>query len=206
MTHTPTALDVDTSADTPRAGRPRNPETEREILRAASALLIEEGYNGLTMEKVALRAGVGKMTLYRRWKSRSDLVIAVLDEANRGWPMPRPHSNSLSEDLCILYRNWVAGIKGAGKVIPLLIAGAIQDPELATLLHERFILPRRRLAVAIINRAIERGELDEGADSETAIDMLMGRMWYRQLVTGARIRVADEAKVVGLLIDGLRRR
>jgi hypothetical protein len=90
-------------------------------------------------------------------------------------------------------------------VIRLLIAGAIQDPELATLLHERFILPRRRLAVAIIDHAIERGELPDGADSETAIDMLMGRTWYRQLVTGARIRVADKSKVVNLLIDGLRR-
>jgi len=205
MIQIPATLDAELPESSPKAGRPRNPETERDILRAASELLVEEGYNGLTMEKVALRAGVGKMTLYRRWKSRSDVVVAVLDEANRGWPMPKPQSNSLAEDLCILYRNWVLGIKGAGKVIPLLIAGAIQDPELATLLHERFILPRRRLAVAIIDQAIERGELPKGADSETAIDMLMGRMWYRQLVTGASIRVADESKVVSLLIDGLRR-
>jgi AcrR family transcriptional regulator len=190
--------------DAPRAGRPRNPETEREIIRAAVQILLEEGYDGLTMEKVAMRANVGKMTVYRRWKSRADLIAAVLDDANLAWPMPKPPSSSLADDLSILYRNWVAGMKGAGRVIPMLIAEAVQNPDLATMLHERFILPRRLLAVAIVERAIERGEIPEDADAQTAIDMFMGRMWYRQLVTGASIRVADEQKVIGLLLNGLR--
>jgi AcrR family transcriptional regulator len=192
-----------TSIETPRAGRPRNPETERDIIKAAASILIEQGFGGLTMERVAAQAGVGKMTLYRRWKSRSDLVAAVLDDANDAWPMPKPQSDSLAEDLRTLYRNWVAGMSGAGKVIPVLIAEAIQNPELAQLLHNRFILPRRSMAIAIIDRAVERGELSPDADSQTAIDMFMGRMWYRQLVTGEKVRVADENKVISLLLHGL---
>jgi AcrR family transcriptional regulator len=190
--------------DAPRAGRPRNPETEKQIVRAAAQILCDEGYDGLTMEKVAARANVSKMTVYRRWKSRADLIAAVLDEANLAWPMPNPQSSSLADDLSILYRNWVNGMKGAGRVIPALIAEAVQNPDLATLLHERFILPRRLLAVAIVEQAIRRGEIPAGADAQTAIDMFMGRMWYRQLVTGASIRVADEQKVVTLLLNGLR--
>jgi AcrR family transcriptional regulator len=201
MAHTTTSA---SERESSRAGRPRNPETEKEIVRAAAHLLLEEGYDGLTMEKVAIRANVGKMTVYRRWKSRADLIAAVLDDANLAWPMPKPQSNSLADDLSILYRNWVAGMKGAGRVIPMLIAEAVQNPDLATMLHERFILPRRMLAVAIVERAIERGEIPDSADAQTAIDMFMGRMWYRQLVTGASIRVADEEKVIALLLNGLR--
>jgi AcrR family transcriptional regulator len=193
-------------SSTSRAGRPRNPETEREIIAAAANILIEEGYGALTMEGVAARANVGKMTVYRRWKSRSDLVLAVLDEANRAWsmPKPRPEASSVAEDLRALYRNWVSGIKGPGKVIPILIAEAIQNPDLAAMLHERFVFPRRLLAIAAINRAIERGEISSEADSETAIDMLLGRMWFHQLVTGKPIRAADEEKVISLLLNGLK--
>jgi AcrR family transcriptional regulator len=195
--------DLETS-DVLRSGRPRNPETERGILKTALVILVKEGYSALTMERLAARSGVAKTTVYRRWKSRSDLISAVLDEANREWPMPGTRSMGLIEDLRGLYRNWVAGMNGAGKVIPVLIAESVQDSELATLLHKRFILPRRMLAIAVVQSAIERGELAANADSETAIDMFMGRMWYRQLVTGGKIRLGDEDKVINLLVNGLR--
>ena len=185
-------------------GRPRNPETDGDILRAAGAILIEEGYRALTMERLAARAGVGKTTVYRRWKSMSELVSALLDAANEAWPMPQAEFANIREDLRTLYRNWISGMSGAGKIIPILIAEGIQNAELATILHERFILPRRRLAIAMIDRAKKRGEVSKTTDSQTAIDLFMGRMWYRQLVTGERISIDDEEKVIGLLIEGLR--
>jgi AcrR family transcriptional regulator len=186
-------------------GRPRNPETDSDILRAAGDILIEEGYRALTMERLAARAGVGKTTVYRRWKSMSELVSALLDAADEAWPMPQAEFANIREDLRTLYRNWISGMSGAGKIIPILIAEGVQNPELATILHERFVLPRRRLAIAMIDRAKKRGEVSKTADSQTAIDLFMGRMWYRQLVTGERISVEDEEKVIGVLIEGLRR-
>jgi AcrR family transcriptional regulator len=189
----------------PLPGRPRNPETDSDILRAAGDILIKEGYRALTMERLAARAGVGKTTVYRRWKSMSELVSALLDAADEAWPMPQAEFANIREDLRTLYRNWIAGMSGAGKIIPILIAEGVQNPELATILHERFVLPRRRLAIAMIDRAKKRGEVSKTADSQTAIDLFMGRMWYRQLVTGERISVEDEEKVIGVLIDGLRR-
>jgi AcrR family transcriptional regulator len=185
------------------AGRPRNPETQSDILRAARLILVEEGYRALTMERLAARAGVGKTTVYRRWKSMFELVSDVLDEANEAWPMPQTKSDSIAEDLRALYRNWISGMSGAGKIIPILIAEGVQNPDLANLLHQRFILPRRRLAIAMIDKAIERGEISKSSDSQTAIDMFMGRMWYRQLVTGEKIELKDEEKVISLLLSGL---
>jgi AcrR family transcriptional regulator len=188
----------------PVPGRPRNPETQSGILRAAEQILVEEGYRALTIEGLAARAGVGKTTIYRRWKSVAELVSDLLDAANSAWPMPQEKSDNVTEDLRTLYRNWIAGMSGAGRIIPILIAEGVQNSELASLLHQRFILPRRRLAIAMIDRAKDRGEVLKSADSQSAIDMFMGRMWYLQLVTGERITVDDEDKVIGILLKGLR--
>jgi AcrR family transcriptional regulator len=188
----------------PVAGRPRNPETQKEILKAAGEILLAEGYRALTMERLASWAGVGKTTVYRRWKCMADLVSDLLDEANSAWPMPQMKSENITEDLRTLYRNWISGMSGGGRIIPVLIAESVQNAELASLLHQRFILPRRRLAIAMIDRAKERGEASKSVDSQSAIDMFMGRMWYRQLVTGERISVDDEDKVIAVLMKGLR--
>jgi AcrR family transcriptional regulator len=193
-----------TAEPRPVAGRPRNPETQNGILRAAEQILVEEGYRALTIEGLAARAGVGKTTIYRRWKSVSELVSDLLDAANNAWPMPQERSDNITEDLRTLYRNWISGMSGAGRIIPILIAEGVQNSELASLLHQRFILPRRRLAIAMIDRAKDRGEVSKSADSQSAIDMFMGRMWYRQLVTGERITIDDEDKVIGILLKGLR--
>jgi AcrR family transcriptional regulator len=189
----------------PLPGRPRNPETDSDILRAAGEILIEEGYRALTMERLAARAGVGKTTVYRRWKSMFELVSALLDAADKAWPMPQAEFADIREDLRTLYRNWISGMSGAGRIIPILIAEGVQNPELATILHERFVLPRRRLAIAMIDRAKKRGEVSKTVDSQTAIDLFMGRMWYRLLVTGERISIDDEDKIIEILLEGLRR-
>jgi AcrR family transcriptional regulator len=159
----------------------------------------------LSIEAVAVRAGVAKTTVYRRWPTRLALVAEVLAKANEAWPMPAPHGGSVHDDLLVLYRNWVAGIAGAGRVIPALIAAAIQNAELAELLQRSFVRPRRALAIGIIESAVQRGELPAGTDAATAIDMFMGRMWYRLLITGEGVKAEDETKVVGMLLDGLRR-
>jgi AcrR family transcriptional regulator len=187
----------------PLAGRPRNPETKNGILRMAEAILVEEGFRALTIEHLAARAGVGKSTVYRRWKSVAEIVSDLLEAANDAWPMPQVKADNIVEDLRTLYRNWISGMSGAGRIIPILIAEGVQNAELASLLHQRFVLPRRQMAIAMIDLAKDRGEVLKSADSPSAIDMFMGRMWYRQLVTGERIVVDDEDKVIGILLNGL---
>lgn len=186
-------------------GRPRDPKVHNDILKAASAILLEEGFRALTMERLAARAGVGKTTVYRRWSSLSELVVDLLDEANSAWPMPQQECDSIEDDLRTLYRNWIAGMNGPGKIIPMLIAEGVGNSELADLLHERFFLPRRKLAMARIERAKQRKEIPATIDSRTIIDLLMGRMWYRHLITGDKVRLEDEDKVVLILLRGMLR-
>ena len=59
-------------------GRPRSEVAHRAILDAARDLLIEEGFAGLRLEHVAARAGVGKATIYRRYRSKDELVTAAV--------------------------------------------------------------------------------------------------------------------------------
>src|SRR4051812_49737104 len=61
-----------------RRGRPPLPATEAKILAATREILAEGGVASLTMEGVAVRAGVAKTTVYRRYRSRDDLALAVL--------------------------------------------------------------------------------------------------------------------------------
>ena len=133
-----------------------------------------------------------------------DLISDLLDEANEAWPMPAPEHGDIAESLRTLYRNWVTGMSGAGRIIPVLIAEAVQNEQLGKLLHERFVLPRRNLAIAMIEQAKERGQIRRDVDSQGAIDMFMGRMWYRRLVTGERVALEDEGTLVDLLLNGLR--
>ncbi|RTL51810.1 MAG: TetR/AcrR family transcriptional regulator [Bradyrhizobiaceae bacterium] len=187
----------------PTPGRPRDPKVHAEILKAASAILLEEGFRALTMERLAARAGVGKTSVYRRWSSLSDLVTDLLEEANNAWPMPQKQCDTIEEDLRTLYRNWITGMYGAGKIIPVLIAESVQNQELAKLLHEKFFLPRRHLAMARIERAKQRKEVPASVDARTVVDLLMGRMWYRYLITGDKVRLEDEDKVVSILLKGV---
>ncbi len=185
------------------SGRPRDPKVHSDILKAAGTILLEEGFRALTMERLATRAGVGKTSVYRRWSSLSELVADLLEEANNAWPMPQNECDSIEDDLRTLYRNWIAGMNGAGRIIPVLIAEGVQNPELADLLHERFFLPRRRLAMARIERAKQRKEVPSTIDTRTIIDLLMGRMWYRHLITGDKVRLEDEDKVISVLLKGM---
>jgi len=184
-------------------GRPRSTKVRRKILEATAELLKESGYAALSIEGVAARSGVAKTTIYRRWASLSALVVDVLVEADRQWPMPVPKGRSLAEDLAELHANWLEGLAGAGKVIPSLIAEAVHNPSIAEILRETFIRPRRQQAVAIVRHAAERGEIPDTADHDNAIDMFMGRLWYHQLVTGESDSAAGGGKAIDLILHGL---
>ena len=85
---------------TPPRGRPRSSEAERAILDATVALYAERGMAGLSVEAVAARAGVAKTTIYRRWPSKEELVLAAVTAA-RG-PAPEPPGASVRDDLLFL--------------------------------------------------------------------------------------------------------
>lgn len=152
-----------------RGGRPRDPGRDAALLDAALEVLAETGYERMTMDLVAARAGAGKATLYRRWASKSALVVdAVAQVGGRPTLADLPDTGTLRGDLLALMTprddhegEHLVGLMGG--VASLLSA----EPELAdaaaTALVEPFVASQRLLML----RAQERGEIGPDVDVET---------------------------------------
>src|ERR671910_1054184 len=96
---------------TSRGGRPRDPSRDGVIRAAILRLLAEVGYGALTMDAVASEAGVGKSTIYRRWRTKQDLVVDTISELNRA-EASAPDTGSLEGDLRQMLRSLVSVING----------------------------------------------------------------------------------------------
>ena len=90
-------MTVEATTEKRRPGRPRNESYDGSILDAAMAILLEDGYPGLTIDGVAARANVGRPTIYRRWSSKPALVVAAL--ARSTGLAPAPDTGSFRGDL-----------------------------------------------------------------------------------------------------------
>ena len=169
-------------------GRPRSADADRAILRAAVDLLAEEGYAGVTMEGVAAKAGVGKATVYRRWPSKSALVVdAVTACRESGWPAP--DTGSAREDLLAFVREFRDHLRtsDAGRVLPALVVELAHHPELAAAFREGFVQARRARVLEAVRRGVERGEVRAGVDPELVADAVVAVPQHRFLVTGMEI-------------------
>lgn len=194
-----------TTVDLHRApGRPRSADADRAILRATVDLLAEEGYGGVTMEGVASRAGVGKATVYRRWPSKSALVVDAVT-ACRESGCPPPDSGSVREDLLVFVQAFRDHLRtsDAGRVMPALVAELAHNPELAATFRDGFVQPRRARVLEAVRRGIERGEVRPDIDAELIADGVVAILQYRFLVTGMEIDDDLPERVVDTLWRGI---
>jgi AcrR family transcriptional regulator len=147
----------------PAAGRRRGATLEQAILRAAIDELLESGYEALTMDRVAKRAGTNKNAIYRRWPSRAALAVAAYRELNVG-EQPLPDTGTLRGDALELLRranrSWTSP---AGQLRRSLFAGVAHDHELLALIQERANDAGSALWLTVVARAVARGEVRPGA-------------------------------------------
>ena len=185
----------------PTTGRARNPHTHQAILNATVELLAEIGYQELSIERVASRAGVGKATIYRWWNSKSALVIEAMEH---GMPLGTvPHTGDPRTDLRATIRAAVHTFAStpAGATVPALAADIPREPATAELLRE-FLRPRRDAAREMLHNAAALGELPADVDIETVIDVYVGAIFYRKLVRGIEIDDVLVEQLVSLILDG----
>ena len=184
-------------------GRPRSVEADRAILRATVDLLADEGYGGVTMEGVAARAGVGKATVYRRWASKSDLVVDAIS-ACRESPQP-PETGSVHDDLLLFVQGFMDHIRtsDAGRVMPALVTELARNPELATAFREGFVQPRRARVLETVRRGVERGEVRAGVDPDVVADAVVALLMHRFLITGMEIDDGLPERVLDVLWRGI---
>jgi AcrR family transcriptional regulator len=159
------------------------PEKTEAIIAAFFAELGNNGYEGLTMDRVAERAGVGKAALYRRWPSKQDMLVDLVGQYATRAVVP-PDTGSLAGDLLAIADDAIAVLANPliRSVIQSLIAEARRSPDLAAVLTERFINPRREAGALMLRRAVQRGEIGPNSDLELAQDLFGGPLYLRGVI------------------------
>lgn len=186
----------------PRRGRPRNESSSAAILTATLDLVAELGIAGLTMDAVAVRAGVGKATIYRRWSSKEALLLdAWMSCVNKP---PVPDTGSLRSDVDELFLRVDHPLSDSAlqRVFPQMIAAAKVNPEVTEAYHA-FLAERRRPIRTVLERAISRGELDRDTDIELVADLLIAPLLYRWLVTDGVVDDHIISRVIDTVLAGL---
>ncbi len=147
----------------PARVRRRGAVLEQAMLQAAADELIAAGYAGLTMDRVAERAGTNKNAIYRRWPSRAALAVAAYRQMVRG-DQSLPDTGSLRQDTLELLRRanraWASPV---GAVQRSLLAGVADDPQLLALIQERSNDAGSALWLMVLGRAVARGEVQPEA-------------------------------------------
>ena len=185
---------------TVRAGG-RSARIVARVLESTLEVLGRDGYVGLRIEDVASRAGVNKTTIYRRWPSRAELVVAALTQL--AGPPHAPEIGRLEPDLHALFMSattLLATPAGRG-IASVLIAGR-GDPEVDRVcseLREMHRTPARRL----LEHARRRGELPRGTDVDLLLDVLTGAIYGRLRECPGPLDPDWVRRVIRLVLSGV---
>jgi AcrR family transcriptional regulator len=186
---------------TPRPGG-RSARVRAAVLRATLEEVADRGAR-FSIEAVAARAGVHKTTVYRRWPTRTQLLVEALLERSR-IEVPMPDTGSLREDLRALMRAVVANLQSqlARGVVRVLVDEA-HDAELRAAAID-FWRERFALVTEVIDRGIERGEVPRDVDPDLMIEALIGPLYLRLLVTLEPLDDELADRVVDLVLRACR--
>ena len=184
-------------------GRPRDPQVARAILAATLELLGEDGFDGLSIEAVAARAGVGKTTVYRRWPSKIPLVVDALTAMKAPTVSAIPDDMSTRDALLRAMSGFTKPHEGsAARVLAGLVDAMSRNDELAQAVRTVLVAERERGLVAVIERGKARGEIRPDVDARVMVDLLGGPVVLRRLITGQPVNQRLAHTIVDLVLDG----
>jgi AcrR family transcriptional regulator len=187
-------------------GRPRSEKADEAILTATLKLVSEHGVAGTTIEGVAAEAGVGKTTIYRRWETKTQLIIAAVSQL----APPEgvfPDTGSFVTDIELFGQAQRARTEGTRllNVAPRVLAESADDPELHDGFVEQVIKPLRAVIGLIVERGQERGDLRKDIDAEALVDFLHAIPIYRLLLSAGDASFIDElgARYLPMILEGV---
>jgi AcrR family transcriptional regulator len=173
----PVIRSSDGNADCPWSPR------EAELLAVTLELLQEHGYDRLTLDAVATTAHASKATLYRRWPTKAELVMAAFVEGTRQIAVD-PDTGTLRGDLLRLAESICAHVSTHAATIRAVLVEVSRSPELDAMLQEQFLDQRKALMTHVLAQAVDRGEIEASAITEDLWDVLPGYLIYRTVLTG----------------------
>jgi AcrR family transcriptional regulator len=196
-------MSLPSPTELPRSpGRPRDARVDAAIVAATLELAGTVGLGALTMDAVAARAGVSKATIYRRWSSKEALVLDAWMACFEDEPLP--DTDSLRGDLLALTQRLTSSVSSGvlAQVLPQMVAAARVNPDLAEV-YRLYVAQRRRRATAVLERAVERGEVAADVDLDVVQDLVSGPLFYRALMTGEPVDDAYVEQIVDVVLRGV---
>jgi AcrR family transcriptional regulator len=192
----------DVSGNGPRLpGRPRDSGRDQAILAATLEILGQKGYAGLTIDGVAVSAGVTRPTIYRRWPSKPALVVAALLQSPQ-IAVRVVDTGSLRRDLITIQRGQVALMNSpdSRRVTAGLVADLAADPQLAESYVSQYLVPRRAIVWQVLQRGVDRGELSADADFAFIYDLLVGPLFMRAVIWGEQLAPETAEKTADVIL------
>jgi AcrR family transcriptional regulator len=183
----------------------RSERVEAAILAATRELLAEGGVRDLTVEGVAARSGVAKTTIYRRWRSKDELALAVLIEMVQTVAPVAARGDTRAE--------LIALVQGAVRVLGKTLMGSIMQglvpelargSELALAFRDRVVGLRRAEVERVLLRGVERGDLRADIDIGLTHELLFGAVYYRLFLSGGPMDRKLAERIVDALLPALR--
>lgn len=181
-------------------GRRRSNQAHQAILQATFEVLEQVGYRAMTIEGIAARAGVGKKTIYRWWPSKAAVALETVTTYSNEQEQ-FPDTGSLGGDLLAYFEQAFPALQGkAGTVLSGLTAEAQLDPEFAHQFQQAFIVPRKKALITLLQRGVQRGELEPDTNLDVLADLIYGAKWYRFLLYPAPLDAAFAKDIVELIL------
>jgi len=194
---------MDTATAAPaRPGRQRSEAADQAILSATLDLLALDGYGGMTMAAVIARSGVSSATLYRRWQTKQELVVAAL--ASLHAEIVDVDTGSLPGDVAALARSVADAVAVRRDDLSEAVTLALRRyPEFSEALQEKFQRPRLAVIAQVLDRARERNELGPGLSPQVAMSFVAGPLHHRvyglgETITPAFLKAAITGAVAAL--------
>jgi AcrR family transcriptional regulator len=192
-------LEPEPTLETNPQGRPRSQQAHKAVIQTTKSLLANLEYPAISVDRIVTESGVSKRTIYRWWPNKAAIILEAIasDDINE------PDTGKLADDLTTLLTGIINRITGdpAAQAIRGLLADAQFDPAFAEVLRT-YIGKRRQVCLHILERAKQRQELPNHANTEMIADLIYGPYWYRLLVGHAPLNASFARDLVRQVLDG----
>jgi AcrR family transcriptional regulator len=159
-------------------GRPRSVKSHQAMLQATLELLAEVGFDAMSIDAIATRAGVGKTTIYRRYASKEELVADAIENVRE--EILLPDTGTLQGDIDALIQNAAQiTLSPLGRqTVAMIISSASSNAQFAQIYWIKYLQPRRKTFAIVLERAKTRNEIPVDLDSDLVFDTMSGIMLY----------------------------
>lgn len=195
----------DNSQKTLQRGRPRSSDVDKRIIDATLTLLAEVGVEKISMETIASKAGVGKSSIYRRWKNKDDLILDALEQLKPEFNVPA--NGKLDDNLFELSRNFAEQMNNPlGKqMLSLLISTLSSNSQISESYWENHSLPKTKEISNLFQNCLEEESIRRDVNLDLVSEFLIGFIIYQLLMKPSTTEIEPHIRAgIDIVLNGIK--